>query len=213
MIEENSVESLLVAKVVNSVIPLHYRWTREMLWHIDSRMQGRAQAIYLATLCKKIKIVLRGDWGHLLTLTLTSDDLESHIIVNVSSTSNIIPSFINIGRSRFFGKFWSHLARKLREIQKSGPRDFRYFGLVSETVGIFLIGWKMAEEIHFENRHFWKFKSHVTLTLTSDDLESHIVVNASSTLTNIIIWFVAAFSLIVDVQTYVWTDGHFYRVY
>jgi len=53
----------------------------------------------------------------------------------------------------------------------------------------------------------------VTLTLTSDDLESHIVVNASSTLTNIIIWFVAAFSLIVDVQTYVWTDGHFYRVY
>jgi len=55
------------------------------------------------------KIVPIGDWGHLLTLTLTSDDLESHIVVNVSSTSNIVPSFINIRRSRFFGKFWSHM--------------------------------------------------------------------------------------------------------
>jgi len=53
----------------------------------------------------------------------------------------------------------------------------------------------------------------VTLTLTSDDLESHITVNVSSTLTNFTIWFVAALSLIVDVQTYVRTDGHFYRVY
>ena len=44
-------------------------------------------------------------------------------------------------------------------------------------------------------------KSHVTLTLTSDDLESHIVVNVSSTLTNSTIWFVAALSLIVDVRT------------
>jgi len=34
-------------------------------------------------------------------------------------------------------------------------------------------------------------KSHVTLTLTSDDLESHIIVNISLTLTNITIWFVA----------------------
>jgi len=41
----------------------------------------------------QIKIVPKGDWGHLLTLTLTSEDLESHIVVNVSSTSNIIPSF------------------------------------------------------------------------------------------------------------------------
>jgi len=51
----------------------------------------------------------------------------------------------------------------------------------------------------------------VTLTLTSDDLESHIVVNVSSTLTNTIIWFVAALSLIVDVwmyvRMYVCTDG------
>jgi len=50
-------------------------------------------------------------------------------------------------------------------------------------------------------------KSHVTLTLTSDDLESHIFVNVSSILTNSSIWFVAALSLIVDVQTYVRTDG------
>ena len=61
-------------------------------------------------------------------------------------------------------------------------------------------------------------KSHVTLTLTSDDLESHIVVNVSSTLTNITIWFVAALCLIVDVRTYGRTDActHgriFYRVY
>jgi len=75
----------------------------------------------------------------------------------------------------------------------------------------------MAEEIDFENCHFWNFKSDVTLTLTSDDLESDIVVNDSSTLTNTTIWFVAALSLIVDVRTdgptYVRTDGHFYQVY
>ena len=44
-------------------------------------------------------------------------------------------------------------------------------------------------------------KSHVTLTLTLDDLESHIVVNVSSTLTNTTIWFVAAVYFTVDVQT------------
>jgi len=65
----------------------------------------------------------------------------------------------------------------------------------------------------------------LTLTLTSDDLESRIIVNVSSTLTNTTIWFVAALSLIVDVytdvRTYIHayvrtcgrTDGHFYRVY
>jgi len=46
----------------------------------------------------------------------------------------------------------------------------------------------------------------VTLTLTSDDLESHIFVNVSLTLTNTTIWFVAALSLIGDVWTYVRTD-------
>jgi len=71
----------------------------------------------------------------------------------------------------------------------------------------------MAEEIDFENRHFWNFKSHVTLTLTLDDPESHVIVNVPSTLTNSTIWFVAALCLIVDVRTYVRTDGHFYRVY
>jgi len=63
----------------------------------------------------------------------------------------------------------------------------------------------MVEEIDFENRHFWNFKSHVTLTLTSDDLESDIIVNVSSTLTNSTIWFVASLCLIVDVRTYVRT--------
>ena len=63
-----------------------------------------------------------------MTLTLTSDDLESDIVMNVSSTYNIMPTFIKIGRKRFFGK---------EEIQKSGPRDFRYFSLVGEAIGIF----------------------------------------------------------------------------
>jgi len=59
----------------------------------------------------------------------------------------------------------------------------------------------MAEQIDFENHHFLNFKSHITFTLTSDDLQS-IVVNASSTLTNTNVWFVAALCFIVDVQTY-----------
>jgi len=41
----------------------------------------------------------------------------------------------------------------------------------------------------------------VTLTLTSDDLASHIVVNVSSTLISTTIWFVAALCSIVDVRT------------
>jgi len=65
----------------------------------------------------------------------------------------------------------------------------------------------MAEEIEFENRHFETFKSLVTLTLPSDDLESHIIVNVSSTLTNTTIWFVAALCFIVDGRTDVRTDG------
>ena len=77
----------------------------------------------------------------------------------------------------------------------------RYFGIVSETDRIFLIGWKMADKVEFENRHFWNFKSHVTLTPTLDDLESHIVVNVSLTLTKTTIWFVAALCFILDVRT------------
>ena len=50
----------------------------------------------------------------------------------------------------------------------------------------------------------------MTLTLTSDDLESDIIVNDSSTLTNTTIWFVAALSLIVDVRMYVRTNGRTY---
>jgi len=67
----------------------------------------------------------------------------------------------------------------------------------------------MAEKIGFENRHFLNFKSHRTLTLTSDNLESHIVVNVSSTLTNTTIRFVVALCFIVDIRT----DRHFYWVY
>ena len=58
----------------------------------------------------------------------------------------------------------------------------------------------------------------MTLTLTSDDLENHIVVNVSSTLTNTTIWFVAALFDCGRIRIYVrmggrnMTDGHFYRV-
>jgi len=72
----------------------------------------------------KVKIVPKGDWGHLLTLTLTSDDLESHIVMNVSSISNIIQSFDNIGRSRSFGKVWSHVTRQLGGNSKIQPERF-----------------------------------------------------------------------------------------
>jgi len=71
----------------------------------------------------------------------------------------------------------------------------------------------MAEEIENLKIVIFETKSHVTLTLALDDLESHIFVNVSSTLTNITLWFLAALSLIVDVRTYIRTDGHFYRVY
>jgi len=47
----------------------------------------------------------------------------------------------------------------------------------------------------------------MTLTLTSDDLKSHIVMNVSSTLINTTIWFVAALCFIVNVWTYGRTDG------
>ena len=47
----------------------------------------------------------------------------------------------------------------------------------------------------------------MTLTLTSDDLESHIFVNVSSTLTNTTIWFVVALCFTVDVRTDGRTDG------
>ena len=59
----------------------------------------------------------------------------------------------------------------------------------------------MSEEIDFKIGHFRSFDVPVTLTLTSDDLESHIVENNLSTSTNTIYWFVATLSLIVD--------GHF----
>jgi len=58
-------------------------------------------------------------------------------------------------------------------------------------------------------------KFHVTLTLTSDDLETHIIVNVSSTLTNTTVGFVAALFHCghTDVRMYGQTDGHFYWVY
>ena len=64
-----------------------------------------------------------------------------------------------------------------------------------------------AEKIHFEIGHFRNFDGPVNLTLTSDDLESHIVENDFSTSTNTIYWLVATLSSIVDVRTDGRTDG------
>jgi len=70
----------------------------------------------------------------------------------------------------------------------------------------------MAEEIDFENRHFLNFKSHLILTLTWDDLESHIFVNVSSTLFGLWLHWVWLWTYLrTDVGLR--TDGHFYRVY
>ena len=57
----------------------------------------------------------------------------------------------------------------------------------------------MAEEIHFKIGHFRKFEE--PLTLTSDDLDSHIVAHVLSTSTNITYWLVATLRLIVDGRT------------
>jgi len=51
----------------------------------------------------------------------------------------------------------------------------------------------------------------MTLTLTSDDLESLIVMNVSSALTNTSIWLVAALCFIVDVWMDWWTDRRTHR--
>ena len=53
-----------------------------------------------------MKIFIFETKSHVI-LTLTTDDLESHIVVNVSSTSNIIPSFTKIDQSRFLANLKS----------------------------------------------------------------------------------------------------------
>ena len=64
----------------------------------------------------------------------------------------------------------------------------------------------MAKEIDFDFGHFRKFDGPVTLTLTTDDLESQIVAHVLSTSTNITYWLVATLRLIVDGGTDGWTD-------
>ena len=145
-------------------------------------------------------------------LNPTLDDLECHITVNVSSTSNIIPSFIKIGWKPFWQSLKSrdsinkrkfkNQAREILDILVYYQKPFDFFDWLKNGRGDRI--WKSS---------FLKLK-------VSDDIESHIVVNVSSTLTNTTIWFVgivAALCFIVDVRTYVRmdgrTDGHFYRVY
>ena len=59
----------------------------------------------------------------------------------------------------------------------------------------------MAEEIHFKFGHFGNFEGSVTLTLTSDDIESHIVAHVLLTSANITYWLVATLRLILDGRT------------
>ena len=67
----------------------------------------------------------------------------------------------------------------------------------------------MVEEVHFETGHFRNFDGPVTLILTSDELENHIVENDLSASTNTIYWLVVTLSLIVDGRTYGRMDVHF----
>ena len=64
----------------------------------------------------------------------------------------------------------------------------------------------MAEEIHVKISHFRNFEEPVTLSLTLDDLESHIVAHVLSTSKNITHWLVATLRLIVDGRTDGWAD-------
>ena len=59
----------------------------------------------------------------------------------------------------------------------------------------------MAGEIDFKIGQFLSLNGPVDLTLTSDDLESHIIMNVLSTSTINIYRLVTTWSLIVDVRT------------
>ena len=65
----------------------------------------------------------------------------------------------------------------------------------------------MAEEIDFENGHFRNFDPSVTLTLTSDDLETYISRFVSLSPIHTYIVYMGPLSLIVDGRTDVRTDG------
>ena len=64
----------------------------------------------------------------------------------------------------------------------------------------------MAEEIEFENGHFRNVDPSVTLTLTSDDLETYISQFVSSSPIHTYIVYMGPLSLIVDGRTYGRTD-------
>lgn len=66
------------------------------------------------------------------------------------------------------------------EIQKSGPNNL---DIVPEYVARIEIGWKLAEEIDYENDTFHNVEGHLTSTLTSDQGQGHIVVHHSSSTT------------------------------
>jgi len=89
----------------------------------------------------------------LVTLTLTSDDLESHIIVNISSTSNTIPSFIKIGQkfSHFFRKVWSHVTRTLGGNSKIRPRDEIFWSSIRNRWNFFWLVKKWRKIVIFES--------------------------------------------------------------
>ena len=67
----------------------------------------------------------------------------------------------------------------------------------SSKIANFNPAFQMVEEIEFENGHLWTFGGSVPLTLTLDDLHSHIVRFVSSTSIHITIGYMAPLSLIV----------------
>ena len=88
--------------------------------------------------------------------------------------------------------------------------NFRYCLIVSQTTKTLNLPLKTAEEIDFQIGNIRIFWGSVTLTLTFDDLESHVV-NGKSTSTIITNRFVATLCSIVNVWTYVMTDGRMDR--
>ena len=88
-----------------------------------------------------------------------------------------------------------------RKIQKSDSIKFRYCPILSYAIIKFNLATEMTKEIDFDNGDFRKFKGSVTLTLTLDAFESHIVRFASSTSIHFTIVHMAPLSLTVNGRT------------
>jgi len=65
---------------------VNYMCCKSTQFAMSATNENKVGHAAIITPCNQRKIAPTGDWGYLLTLTLTSDDLESHIVLNVSLT-------------------------------------------------------------------------------------------------------------------------------